>query len=174
MAVMEGMKDSKYGTEAKPRATFGKAKLSDAQEIHELINSFDGKDVARKSFAEVCSSIRDYFIAWIDGKIVGCVALDFIWDVYAELRSLAVKPEHQGKGIGSRLVELALYEAKIMGVKKLIGFTKKPGFFKKFRFETVGRESMPKEIMMLAHDTKCTHYPNCEFQVIANDLRHIE
>src|SRR3989338_8109908 len=98
MAVMDNVKDSR---EAKSRATFGKAKLSDAKEIHELINGFDGKDVARKSFAEVYSSIRDYFLACMDGKIVGCIALDFVWDGYAELRSLAVKPESQGKGIGS-------------------------------------------------------------------------
>lgn len=171
------MAGGNYGRGAKPEATFGKAKLSDAPEIHELINSFDGKDVARKSFGEVCSNIRDYFIAQADGKIVGCVALDFIWADCAELRSLAVKPEHQGKGIGSRLVELATYEAKIMGVKKLIGFTKKPEFFRKFRFEVVGRESAPedlKDILLLVHDTKCTHYPNCEFQIIMNDLKHIE
>ena len=161
-------------TYIKPEFAFGKAKLSDAQEIKALINSFEGKDVAQKAFGEVCSSIRDYFIARVDGEIVGSIALSFIWEGYAELRSLAVKKEHQKKGMGSRLVELAMYEAKIMGVRQLIGFTKKPGFFTKFGFEIVDRESIPKEIMAIAHDIKCPHFPNCEFKIIANDLRHVE
>ncbi|GEM_PF-3986775 len=158
----------------KAKAVFGKAKLSDAREIKELINSFAGKDVGMVTFAEVCSNIRAYFIAWVDGKIVGCVALDFVLDGYAKLRSLSVKGENQRKGIGSRLVELATYEAKIMGVKKLIGFTKKPEFFKKFRFEVVDGKSIPKEIMLLVHEMKCPHHPDCEFKIIANDLSHIE
>lgn len=162
-------------TSGNAKAVFGKAKLSDALEIKELINSFEGKDVVTKPFVDVCQNIRDYYMAKAGGKIVGCIGLHFIWDGYAELRSLAVMPEHQGRGIGSRLVELAMYEAKIMGVKKLLGLTKKPEFFKRFRFEVVNSESIPKDILMFTHIVKYEHYPDkCEFRLIANDLSHIE
>ncbi|MBI3034218.1 GNAT family N-acetyltransferase [Candidatus Woesearchaeota archaeon] len=155
-----------------PEVTFGKAKLSNAGEINFLINSFTGKGVSPKPFSEVYSSIREYFIAKIGREIVGCIALHIVLDGYAELRSLAVKEKHQGKGIGTRLVEMAMQEAKEMGVQKLIAFTEKPGFFKKLKLEVVDRESIPENVMMLAHDIKCSRYPNCKTELISCSIEN--
>jgi amino-acid N-acetyltransferase len=46
----------------------------------------------------------DYLVAVSDGEIVGCVHLDEYSPSLVEMRSLAVHPEHHGRGIGIALV----------------------------------------------------------------------
>lgn len=88
-------------------------------------------------------SIERFWVAAIDGEVVGCGALWFWEDGTIEIRSLAVAAHLAGRGIGKRLVrQLALESQAALpaGVTpQLFALTLKPAFFFKVGFEVVPR-----------------------------------
>lgn len=60
------------------------------------------------------------FVLSIDDEPVGALHLDQLDDETAEIRNIAVKPEHQGKGYGRQLLAHSIEEAKTSGLKRLI------------------------------------------------------
>src|SRR4051812_49245139 len=66
-----------------------------------------------RSHAELYEAVRDFFVAEEEGVgIAGVCALEIVWGDLAEVRSLAVAAGQQGKGIGRRLVEGVVEEAR--------------------------------------------------------------
>jgi GNAT superfamily N-acetyltransferase len=59
------------------------------------------------------------FMAYLGHQAVGCVALIPIGDGVYELSKMAVSPELRGLGIGRRLLEHAVAQAKRIGAKSL-------------------------------------------------------
>ena len=89
----------------------------------------------------------DNFIVMLENKqIVGCVG----FEKYAEvglLRSVAVNPKHQGKGIGHKLVEKINANAKKRDIKEFYLLTDSASqFFTKFGFEEVSRVNVDERI----------------------------
>jgi amino-acid N-acetyltransferase len=106
--------------------------------------------------------VRD-FTVFVDGKsqeIKGCCALQFCWDDLAEIRSLAVHPEQLRKGIGSKLVEHVLFEAKSFEIQKVFALTYRPDFFKRFGFQAIDRAELP--IKIWADCIMCIKFPDCD------------
>src|SRR6202000_1909853 len=72
-----------------------KARLQDATNIYELVNSLssDGT-LLRRVFAEICENVRDFNIAEsAQGIFQGCGALHLYGPHLAEVRSIVVRPE---------------------------------------------------------------------------------
>ena len=59
------------------------------------------------------------FMVWAEGKAVGCVALIPMGDGVYELSKMAVSPAMRGQGIGRKLLEYAIGQAKAMGASSL-------------------------------------------------------
>jgi N-acetylglutamate synthase-like GNAT family acetyltransferase len=59
------------------------------------------------------------FIAYAEGKAVGCVALIPMGDGVYELSKMAVSPESRGLGIGRKLLIHAIAQARELGAKSL-------------------------------------------------------
>lgn len=97
--------------------------------IRELIRLFPDqlvqKDIPR---------IQSFFVAEHRGAIVGCCALQVYSRRLAEVRSLAVRPEYQGRGIAVRLVEACRERGRKRRVKQLFAVTSEPGFFERRGF----------------------------------------
>ncbi len=62
-------------------------------------------------------------------NVIGCCALNIIWENLAEIRSLVVLPEHRGKGLGRKLVDACLSEAVTLGIFKVYTLTVQTEFF---------------------------------------------
>jgi amino-acid N-acetyltransferase len=63
-------------------------------------------------------------------------------------------------GIGTRLVEVAIGEAKELGAKKIFVLTYQPGFFKQFGFKKIKTASLPHKIW--AECINCPKFPDCQ------------
>lgn len=147
-----------------------KATIKDVKIIHSLVNKFAKKDeMLPRSLNEICENIRDFFVFHEKNKILGAVALHILWEDIAEIRSLAVADEYQGKGIGRKLVEQCLKEAKTLGVKKVFALTYNPEFFKKFGFEDIDKNLLPQKIW--GDCIKCPLFPECEEVAVIKILR---
>jgi amino-acid N-acetyltransferase len=130
------------------------ATIHDVPRIQEIINSHAelGK-MLFKSLAQLYENLRDYAVYEIPhadgspgGPVVGCCALSIIWADLAEVRSLAVDDEQRGRGIGSRLVEWSIDEARRLQIRRLMALTYEQRFFEKLGFEVVSKDTLPLKV----------------------------
>jgi len=146
-----------------------KATVKDVKIIHSLVNKFAKKDeMLPRSLNEICENIRDFFVCYEKNKIFGTSALHVLWEDLAEIRSTAVVEEYRGKGIGGKLIEQCLKEAKMLGVKKVFALTYNPTFFKKFGFEDIDKNLLPQKIW--GDCIKCPLFPECEEVAVIKEL----
>lgn len=77
-----------------------------------------------------------FFIAELDGRVVGCCALQIYSRRLGEVRSLAIHPEFRGMGIGRKLVSACQTRARERRVKQLLAVTSEVMFFECCGFKT--------------------------------------
>ncbi|MBS4068945.1 MAG: N-acetyltransferase [Sulfurimonas sp.] len=138
-----------------------KANLSDIESMQKLvIPEVEAGVILARSSDEIATNIRSYIIAREDGEIVGFCALHIHTPTLAEIRSLIVKESKRGMGIGQSLIDEAMQEAKVLGLKKVLTLTYKQSFFEKLGFIEIPKESIP-EHKIWADCIKCKHFPIC-------------
>ncbi|MCW8954887.1 MAG: N-acetyltransferase, partial [Sulfurimonas sp.] len=113
-----------------------------------------------RSSDEIATNIRSYILAKEDNVLVGFCALHIHAPSLAEIRSLVVKEDKRGNGIGEKLIAQAMDEAKTLGVHKVLSLTYKQSFFEKLGFVEIPKESLP-EHKIWADCIKCKHFPIC-------------
>lgn len=94
-------------------------------------------------------------------SVVGTVGLE-VYGKSALLRSLAVHPDLQGHGLGSRLVNEIIKMAKTKGINRLFLLTDTAeDFFKKREFIIVTRDEVPEDMKQsVEFKTLCTSSPS--------------
>lgn len=124
-----------------------KATMRDIHDLLELINAYAAKGVMlpRTEF-EMSENIRDFVLAYSEGRLVGCGALHFYGPTTGEVRSLAVDPEAKSRGIGRALVGALEKEARECGLESIFAFTYVSGFFAKLGFVEVERGELPLKV----------------------------
>jgi amino-acid N-acetyltransferase len=137
------------------------ATVKDVDTIYSLIShnaQFD--KMLFRSKVYIYDNLQMFSVAEVDGNIVGCCALAVIWSDLAEIKSLAVDEKFQGKEIGKALVEIAIEQAKIIGVQKVFALTLVPKFFEKRGFTIVDKKTLPMKVW--SDCAKCTKQENCD------------
>lgn len=146
-----------------------KAKIGDVPEIHTLVNSFATRgEMLGRSRSELYEGLRDFFVVEQDGKVLGCSALHINWEDLAEVRSLAVASDQQGKGMGKTLVNACIEEARSLGIARIYALTYRPGFFEGVGFSRVPKESLPHKVW--GDCLKCPQFPNCDEDALIMEL----
>ncbi|MCI8561534.1 MAG: GNAT family N-acetyltransferase [Dorea sp.] len=85
--------------------------------------------------------------------------------VYGEflIRSVAVEKEYRGRGLGKKLVEYIIEEAREWDAKSLLLTAKVPGFYKKLGFSVVQRKDAPP----ISDCTSCPQFHNgCDSEIM--------
>jgi amino-acid N-acetyltransferase len=139
-----------------------KAKIGDAQRIHELVNSFAERgEMLPRALSEIYENLRDFFVIRSEqGEVIGCVALHINWSDLAEIKSLAVSGDKQSQGLGSRLVKACLKEARELGIPTVFCLTYKPAFFEKHNFRRVDKMELPRKVWSECY--RCPKFPDCD------------
>jgi len=89
---------------------------------------------------------QQFRVAELDGQVVGCGALHVMWEDLAEIRTLAVRPEAKGAGVGSALLDALVEDARQLGVRRLFCLTFEVDFFSRHGFEPIEGQAVDPEV----------------------------
>lgn len=141
-----------------------KAVIKDIKAIHRILGDYGSQGLLlARPISELYDHLRDFFVVHESGhenSTLGVCALGICWEDIAEVRSLAVLREQHGKGLGRRLVETCLNEARGLGIPKIFALTYVPDFFSKLGFHEVEKSLLPHKIW--ADCLKCAKFPDCD------------
>lgn len=152
-----------------------RAQIRDVEEILDLVNSFAASNLMLPRGPQyLYENIRDFIIA--DDRntpiysltetrevlhlIVACGSLHVLWEDIAEIRSLAIHPDYQKLGLGSKLIEYMKEEAKQLGIRQLYTFTLTEEFFKTLGFKRQNRSELPPKVW--GECSRCPKYFQCD------------
>ena len=113
-----------------------KAIVKDIVGIAKLVTQFAERGLMlHRSLEDLYENVRDFHVAVDDeDNVVGVCGLNVVWADLAEVYSLAVHHSQQGKGLGSRLVEATIEDARELGIAKLMSLTYEQRFFERLGF----------------------------------------
>ncbi|MGH9533689.1 MAG: GNAT family N-acetyltransferase [Terriglobales bacterium] len=128
--------------------TLRPARLYDAAELHALQQPYVAQGLLLpRSPRYLCENIRDYIVAVAaDGRLAAGGALHFLDDDVAEIQSLAVTARYRGAGLGGRLLQALLVEAREHQAWKAFALTHAPEFFVRFGFARTELEALPQKL----------------------------
>lgn len=146
-----------------------KAKVPDAKAIHQLLlKGASHGELLPRSLNEIFDNIRDFFVIYDDDELIGCAALHICWEDLAEVRSLMVKNERRGEGLGALLLAECIKEAEEMSIKKVFALTYQVNFFMKQGFREVDKRELPHKIW--SDCIKCSKFPECDEVAVVKEL----
>ncbi len=156
-----------------------KAGISDVRDILELVNGFAGKNLMLARGPQyLYENVRDFIVAVTEGptvretnrsdhqpdyrpgRIIACASLHVLWEDVAEIRSTAIRPGYQNKGLGKKLIDFLKIDARHLGVKTLFTFTLADDFFKALGFVRKKREDLPPKVW--GECSRCPKFFKCD------------
>jgi amino-acid N-acetyltransferase len=128
-----------------------KARLEDVPAIAELVNRFAAQGLMlSKRQVDLYEQVREFVVVVTStGELLGCGALRLVWHNLAEVRSLAISDAAQGMGLGRRIVEELIDEARQIGLARVFALTYQVSFFEKLGFSVVEDKSVfPQKVWL--------------------------
>ncbi len=95
--------------------------------------------------AQIIDKGGNVFVADLAGVCVGCVALLAYDEGEFELSKMAVAPQHRGQGIGRRLIEYTLQQARLQGARRVFLGSNSVLANAVHLYETLGFRHVPPE-----------------------------
>ncbi len=137
------------------------AETGDVDAIHTLLAPYAKEQVIlQRSKDDLYQHLQEFMIAEYDGVLVGTAALHIYGSNIAEIRSLVVKPDYQGKRIGHFLVEGCEKMAAQLHVAKVFALTYVGHFFVNMGYAVVPKESLPHKIWTVC--VHCKKFGDCD------------
>jgi len=122
-------------------AQLRRARERDVPALLALINGYADRNLLLKRTEEsLRARLADFVVARSGGEIVGCGALTELGPGLGEVRSLAVREDHAGHGLGGRLVQRLMEDAGRRGFGQVLALTRRVAFFESLGFEVSRRE----------------------------------
>lgn len=148
------------------------ARMGDIKKIHKLLQYFAEKDLLLgRSLSSLYDQLKDFsvYVEQVEDdpdqeKLIGVCSFHICWDNLAEIRSLAVIDEFQGKGVGRQLVSKALAEADSYGITRVFTLTYQPAFFRKLGFKDIDKAELPHKVW--SDCINCSKFPDCNEEAL--------
>jgi len=127
-----------------------KAREADVAPLLALINGYADRGLLlRRSEESLRAQLDDFTVAvGADDEVIGCGALTVLGPGLGEVRSLAVREDQTGRGVGHRIVEHLLDEAGRRGFDEVLALTRRPSFFEALGFSVTRRERFLDKLMV--------------------------
>ena len=126
-----------------------KAVVADVPALLGIVNGYAARGLLLpRTEASLRERLADFTVADVDGEVVGCAALTELGPGLAEVRSLAVREDCAGRGLGHALVEAVVTEAGRRGFHEVLALTRRTSFFEALGFEKTRRERFLDKLMV--------------------------
>ena len=146
-----------------------RATLKDVPGIARIMSEYVAQGVLLpRPVGELYQCIREFRVAEANGEIVACCALRLLWDDLGEVRSLAVRPDFHGSGLGARLVAAVVEDARALEVPRMIALTREVPFFERCGFTVISRDRLPRKVW--ADCVRCPRRHACDEVAVVLDL----
>ena len=123
------------------------AKTGDVKKIREIVDAYsDQRRLLSKETVTLFEAVQEFVVAEVDGEVVGCGALHVLWEDLAEVRTVAVIESMHGQGVGHKILDQVLKNAKEIGVKKVFCLTFETKFFGAHGFEEIQGTPVTPEV----------------------------
>lgn len=136
------------GPTGDPGYTLRRARTSDVPGISALVDEYARRRILlAKERVTLYESIQEFrVVVTPGGQVVACGALHVLWEDLAEIRTIATHPDHQGRGLGHRVVDALVDQAHALGVRRLFCLTFEVDFFAAHGFEEIEGTPVTPEV----------------------------
>jgi amino-acid N-acetyltransferase len=99
-----------------------------------------------KELVGLFEDVQDFWVADMDGRVIGCGGVHVMWEDLAEVRTVAVDPEARGHGVGHAVVEKLVETARELGVARVFVLTFEVEFFARHGFRAIEGSPVSAEV----------------------------
>ncbi|OSS41376.1 GCN5-related N-acetyltransferase [Desulfurella amilsii] len=147
-----------------------KPTILDCEQMKTLIDKFAKTQVVLpRPIEDVAERIREFYIAKDGTKVIATSSLRIFHPNLAEIRTITIDENYQKQGLGRKLIEKELGEAKALGITRVFALTMQVEFFKKMRFAFIDKKNLP--LKKIWEDCiKCPLFPDCNEEALIIDL----
>lgn len=124
--------------------------------------------VLPRELPELYENVRDFYVYVKDGVLGGMVALHIDMVDLAEVRSLVVRDGLRGGGVGARLLEAAVAEARGLDIARVYALTRVENFFLRNGFRVIDRQDLPYKVFKDC--MRCRLFPGCDEIAVVREL----
>ncbi|MFW0797317.1 amino-acid N-acetyltransferase [Gordonia sp. CPCC 205515] len=139
-----------------PDLVIRRARTSDVPRIKDLIDQYAGRILLEKNLVTLYESVQEFWVADVEGTVVGCGALHVLWADLGEVRTVAVDKNSGGRGIGHRLVARLMDVARELQLSRVFVLTFETAFFGRHGFVEIEGTPVTREVfeeMCRSYDT---------------------
>ncbi len=124
-----------------------RARTADVRVIRRLVDTYaPDRILLSKATVTLYEDVPEFWVAELDGEVVGCGALHVLWEDLAEVRTLAVDPAVRSQGVGGALLDRLLEQARALGVARVFCLTFETVFFAARGFVEIEGAPVPHEV----------------------------
>jgi amino-acid N-acetyltransferase len=130
-----------------PAYSVRRARTADVRAIREIVEPLtQSRRIVAKEAVTYYEAVHEFRVVEVAGEVVGCGALHVMWEDLAEVRTLAVRAEHHGQGLGSALLSALLQDARDIGVQRVFCLTFETAFFGRHGFVPIDGQAVDPEV----------------------------
>lgn len=151
---------------ASERPVVRRARTSDVPAIKDLIDIYAGRILLEKNLVTLYEAVQEFWVAELDGELIGCGALHVLWDDLGEVRTVAAHPKVRGTGVGHLIVEQLLEVARDLRLERIFVLTFEVDFFARLGFEEIDGTPVTAEVfeeMCRSYDTGVAEFLDLSF-----------
>ncbi|MEK5491546.1 N-acetyltransferase [Paenibacillus sp. FSL R7-0297] len=139
------------------------ATVEDVEPLYLMIEEYAQRGIMLpRSRQALARQIDQFVIAEIGGRFIGCGSLFRLGNDLVEVRSIGLRDEGKGKGVGSMILEKLTEEARRQKIPKIMALTYAVDFFLRNGFDVVEKEIFPEKVW-----TDCV---NCKKQHACDEI----
>jgi len=131
-----------------------RARTSDVPQVKRLVDTYAGRILLEKNLVTLYEAVQEFWVAELDGAVVGCGALHVLWADLGEVRTVAVDPDVRGRGVGHAIVRRLLRVARELELQRLFVLTFETEFFGRHGFAEVEGTPVTAEV----YEEMCRSY----------------
>ena len=131
-----------------------RARTSDVPAIKRLVDTYAGRILLEKNLVTLYEAVQEFWVAELEGTVVGCGALHVLWADLGEVRTVAVEPRVRGKGVGHAIVDRLLLVARELELQRLFVLTFETEFFGRNGFAEIEGTPVTAEV----YEEMCRSY----------------